>query len=46
METHSLPIKNNATSGTKLQDLQQRTTSNSKGSRKIETIPTRYKGTL
>jgi len=46
METNSVPVKNDATSGIKLQDLQQRTTRNSRGSRKMEAIPTGHKGAL
>ena len=38
METHCFPIKNNTTSGMKLRDLRQGTTSNSRSSRKMETI--------
>ena len=38
MKTHCFPIKNNATSGVKLRDLQQGTTSNSRSSCKMETI--------
>ena len=46
METNSFPVKNDATSGMKLRDLRQRTTSNSRGSCKMETIPTKCKGTF
>jgi len=38
VETNSFSIKNNATSGAKLRNLRQGTTSNSRGSHKIETI--------
>jgi len=46
METHHFPIKNNATSRMKLQDLQQGTTNNSRSSRKIETVSIGCSGTL
>ena len=44
--TNSFPVKNNATSRTKLRDLWQRVTSNSRGSHKMETISTECKETL
>ena len=46
METHSIFIQNNATSGKKLQNLRQGITSNSRSFIKVETISIRYKGTL
>ena len=46
IETHSFLIKNNATSRTKLRDLQQETTSNSRSSHKMETIPIGYSRTF
>jgi len=42
MEANQIFIKNNASSRKKLQDLQQKTTSNSRNLNKIETIPIRY----
>ena len=42
METNCIIIKNNIGSWNKLQNIQQRTTSHSRGSGKIETIIIRY----
>ena len=46
METDSFSVKNNASSRTKLRDLRQRTTSNSRSTHKVETISVGCSGTL
>ena len=46
IETNSLPIQDNVTSKKKLQNLQQRTTSNCGSLSKVETISTGHNGTI